>query len=88
MVVDGDSSDLVMRVGWHHMVIVFVVPISLSRSGTIGQDEVEELTFTISTVVFKTNKGAKDSTFNHFVDLSLTRKFKHSFAGRLDAYYL
>ena len=38
------------------MVIVFAALISLSRSSTIGQDEVEEITFTILLVVFEANE--------------------------------
>ena len=38
------------------MSIVATTLISLSRSGTIGQDEVEESTYTILPVVFKANE--------------------------------
>ncbi len=62
--------------------------ISLSRPGTIGKDEVEQITCTIFKVVFKAKEGVKDFSFNHFIDLSLTWKDKLSFAVRLDAYYL
>ncbi len=45
-----------MRVGWHHMIILsFMTIISLSRSGTIGQDEVEGITFTFFISVFEAN---------------------------------
>ncbi len=88
MVVDGDSSDPIDCISWHHMIIVFEAPISLSRSGTIGQDEVEPSALTIPLVVLKADECEKHSTFNHFIDLSLTWKFKHSFIVRPNAYYL
>ncbi len=66
-----------------------MIIISLTRSVTIEQDEVEVVTKTICSVVLKANEGDKDSTFYHFIDLILTWKDKHFFADRLlDANYL
>ncbi len=67
----------------------WVIFISLSRSGTIGQDEVKKISFTNFFTVLKANEGVKDSTLNHFINLSLTWKEKLFFAFRFnDAYYL
>jgi hypothetical protein len=42
------------------MGVVLIPPISLSRSDTIGQDEVEEIFCTIFSVVFKANECMED----------------------------
>ncbi len=49
------------------MIIVCFILISLSRSGTIGQDEVEAPTFTIFIVVFKANELINFSQLNPIV---------------------
>ncbi len=62
---------------------------SLSRSGPIGQDEFEVSTCTIFSVVFKADEGGNLlSACNHIIDLSMSWKEKHFFAGRLGAYWL
>ncbi len=90
VVVYGDSADLVECILWYDIgVVSWITLIYLSRSGTIGQDEVKTITCTIFKVVFKANEGVKDSTLNHFINLSLTWKEKLFFAFRFDdAYYL
>ncbi len=56
IVVDGERSYLFDCILWHHMIIVCVMLIFLSRPGTIGQDEVETITCTILVVVFKAHE--------------------------------
>ncbi len=53
---DVDLSDLVECIRRNHMIIVVSIPFSLSRPGTIRQDEVEHITCTILFVVFKANE--------------------------------
>ncbi len=53
---NSDRSDLVQRVGWYLMVKVAPTLFSLSRPGTIGQDEVESITCTTFLVVLKANE--------------------------------
>ena len=54
---DGDSSDVVDYILGHHKgVLRVILLISLSRSGTIGQDEVEDPTFTVFPVFYKANE--------------------------------
>ena len=62
--------------------------LSLSRSGTIGQDEVEVTFITIFSAVFKANEGVNLSASNLLVDLSLSWKLKHFCVESLDGYYL
>ena len=72
---DVDSSHYIVRISWHHMGIAYSITlVTLFSSSTIGQDEVEVLTFTILAAVFKANKVLKHPMplFNH----SLSRKFK------------
>ncbi len=47
------------------IVLSWVIFISLSTSGTIGQDEVEERTFAICSVVLKASEGMKSTVFLH-----------------------
>ncbi len=57
VLVDGDRSNLVMRVGWHHKCILsWILLISLSRSGTIAEDPVEMDACTIFIVGLKPNE--------------------------------
>ena len=64
VVVDGDISYLVKCNIWYNMSILsWPILISLSRSGTIGQDEVEVTTCTIFLVVFKANESVKGTVF-------------------------
>ncbi len=56
MVVDGDLSYLFECIRWYHMIIKCFILISLSRSGPIGQDEVELHTCTTIPSVFKANE--------------------------------
>jgi hypothetical protein len=59
--VDGDGSYLFDC--WYIIVIVsWIILISLSRSGTIGQDEVVEDTPTLFSVVFNANESMNHST--------------------------
>ncbi len=52
--------------------------ISLSRAGTIGQDEVKILIFTVSMAFFKSNQGVKSTIiFNCLFDHCRTRDLKH-----------
>ncbi len=56
-VVDGDRSYLIECISWYHLSILsWILLISLSRSGTIGQDKVEVNTCTIFTVIFRANE--------------------------------
>ena len=59
--------------------VSWLILISLSRSGTIGQDEVEEFTCTIFPVVFKADEGIKSSTvfLQHLFDHCHTWELKH-----------
>jgi hypothetical protein len=55
----------------------WIILISLSRSGTIGQDEVEATTFTIFQVVFKASELINSPRLEPlFKDLGFTLKFK------------
>ncbi len=56
VVVDVDSSDLVKCILGDHMVIVVVILMVLSSSGTIGKYEIEVITFTIFYSAFKANE--------------------------------
>jgi hypothetical protein len=57
IVVDVDLSDLVQRIRWYHKSVLSLwIPISLSRPGTIGQDEVVCTTKTIFIIVFKAHE--------------------------------
>ncbi len=75
---DWDWSDLVECIIWHHMFIVFAVPISLSRSDTIRQDEFVTPTCTILPVVFKANECMKSTVFlQHLFEHWRTWELKH-----------
>ena len=79
---DGDWSYLFDCISWYHMSIVSCQPtlISLSRSGTIGQDEVVTCTciITIFCVVFKANQSMKGTVFlQHLFDHCRTWELKH-----------
>ena len=88
-VVDVDLSDLFDCIRWNHKCMVsWKILVSLSRLGTIGQDEVEVPTFTILPVVLKANQGMNLSTCNHIIHLSMSWKEKHFFAATFAAYYL
>ena len=57
VVKDGDRSYLVDCIlGYHMSIVSWTSLISLSRSGTIGQDEVECITITIFFVALKANE--------------------------------
>ena len=59
-------------------IVSWIPPISLSRSGTIGQDEVEARTITIFIVVFKANECMKGTVFlQHIFDHCRTWELKH-----------
>ncbi len=54
---DGDSADPIDCISWYHMGVVSWKPcIYLCRPGTIGQDEVKAIAFTIFFVVFKADE--------------------------------
>jgi hypothetical protein len=60
-VVDGDRSDPVDCISWNHEGMVsWITLISLSRSGTIGQDKVKKIT-TTRLPVLKANECMKQS---------------------------
>jgi hypothetical protein len=63
------------------MVIVFATPTFHSRSGTIGQNEVEAPTCTIFTVVLKANELINRPRFEPLLkDLGFSLKFKQGSA--------
>ncbi len=70
-------------------ILSWIILIYLSRSGTIGQDEVEVLACTILLAVFKADEGWNLlSSCNHIIDLSMSWKDKNFFAGLSDGYWL
>ena len=77
---DGDWSHLIDCISWYHMSEVsWENGISLSKSGTIGQDEVESSTFTIFMIVFKADECMKSSTvfLQHLFYHCWTWELKH-----------
>ena len=75
---DVDRSDPLECILWYHMGMVsWSKLISLSRSATIGQDEVEAGACTMLAVVFKSNKIVAISCCKHPGDHVLSWKLKN-----------
>ena len=76
---DGDWSYLVDCISWNHKgILSWSTGRSLTRSGTIGQDEVETSTFTIFVIVFKASECIKSTIFlQHLLDHCCTWELKH-----------
>ncbi len=75
---DVDSSDLFECILGYHMIKVWLILISLSRSVTIGQDEVELTSCAILLVVFKANECQKGTVFwQHLFNHCSTWELKH-----------
>ena len=77
VVIDSYLSDCVEDVLVHNeSIISLCIFIFLSRSDTIGQDEISKETFTILLVVLKTSEVVQLPTCTHLFYHRLSRKFK------------
>ncbi len=83
--VHSDWSDPFDCISWYHMRILSLILKNLSRSGTIGQDEVELVTCTFFSVVFKANEWTHHSIF--FTNNCSKGKDKMLGAFLIDAYW-
>ncbi len=87
-VVDVHRSYILECILGNHIVIVHLPLISLRRPISIGQNEVETISYAVFIVVFKASKVIRHSSSMHLIDLSLGWKLKLFSAPKIWQNYL